>query len=83
MALIAQKQGDRYLTIVEIFPIKSSSSLDTAERYARTLAGIVRTLRMSVKKCEGVNVCASSLGSRCSCCPQAGCAIVFKGRSTY
>eukprot|EP00972_Heterocapsa_arctica_P084766 12484430-Heterocapsa_arctica.AAC.1 len=48
--------------MLEVPPIKSSSSLGAAEQYARTLAGIVRTLRLSVEEREGVDVRASSLG---------------------
>eukprot|EP00972_Heterocapsa_arctica_P067159 9911419-Heterocapsa_arctica.AAC.1 len=62
MAQVAQRRGDRDLTILEVSPIKSSSSLGASERYARTLAGIVRTLRLSVEEREGVDVQASSLG---------------------
>eukprot|EP00972_Heterocapsa_arctica_P051763 7614880-Heterocapsa_arctica.AAC.1 len=48
MAQVAQRRGGRDLTISEVSPIKTSSSLGAAERYARTLAGIVRTLKCGV-----------------------------------
>eukprot|EP00972_Heterocapsa_arctica_P022577 3321717-Heterocapsa_arctica.AAC.1 len=40
MALVARKRGGSELTTLEVSPIKSSSSLGVAERYARTLAAM-------------------------------------------
>eukprot|EP00972_Heterocapsa_arctica_P016509 2436318-Heterocapsa_arctica.AAC.1 len=49
MAVVARKRGVPELTTLEITPVKCSSSLGTAERYARTLAAMVRTLRFSLE----------------------------------
>eukprot|EP00972_Heterocapsa_arctica_P066504 9814073-Heterocapsa_arctica.AAC.1 len=62
MAVVARKRGGPKLTISETSPIKSSSSLGSAEHYARTLACMVRTLRLGVEERMGVDVKASSLG---------------------
>eukprot|EP00972_Heterocapsa_arctica_P047585 7019320-Heterocapsa_arctica.AAC.1 len=56
MALLARKRGVPELTTLEITPVKSSSLLGTAERYARTLAAMVRTLRFSLEDRMGVTV---------------------------
>eukprot|EP00972_Heterocapsa_arctica_P108841 16025810-Heterocapsa_arctica.AAC.1 len=56
MALVARKRGGSELTTLEVSPIKSSSSLGTAERYARTLADMVRTLRFSLQDRMGITV---------------------------
>eukprot|EP00972_Heterocapsa_arctica_P037031 5450950-Heterocapsa_arctica.AAC.1 len=61
MVVVARKRGLPKLTILETLPVKSSSSLGTAERYARTLAGMVRTLRLSIEERMGVDLKASSL----------------------
>eukprot|EP00972_Heterocapsa_arctica_P013963 2057757-Heterocapsa_arctica.AAC.1 len=62
MALVARKCGVPELTTQEITPVKSSSSSGTAERYARTLAAMVRTLRFSLEDRMGMTVDVMSPG---------------------
>eukprot|EP00972_Heterocapsa_arctica_P068201 10072203-Heterocapsa_arctica.AAC.2 len=61
MTAVAQKRGRPHLNTLETSPVKSSNSLGSAERYARTLAGMARTLRLSVEERMGVDMKASSL----------------------
>eukprot|EP00972_Heterocapsa_arctica_P027724 4076912-Heterocapsa_arctica.AAC.1 len=56
MALVARKRGGPELTTLEVSPIKSRSSLGVAERYARTLAAMVRTLRFSLQDRVGIMI---------------------------
>eukprot|EP00972_Heterocapsa_arctica_P105187 15498904-Heterocapsa_arctica.AAC.1 len=61
MAQVAQRRGKKELSILEVSPIKSSSSLGAAERFARTLSGIVRTLKLSLEERTGMELHTNSL----------------------
>ena len=51
---------DQEMTIIEQTPVKSSSSLGAAERFAATIGGITRTLRQSLIDRHGIALRATS-----------------------
>ena len=66
---VATRRGPKELTKIEYpnlmrietTPVKSSSSLGGAERYAQTLGGMIRTLRMSLTERLNIDLNATSL----------------------
>ena len=60
VAVARGSENDEPLTIVEESPNKSSASLGSAERWAETLGGLVRTLRADVEERQGVRLRANS-----------------------
>eukprot|EP00972_Heterocapsa_arctica_P102128 15049869-Heterocapsa_arctica.AAC.1 len=53
--------NDDPLTILEEKPNQSLVNLDTAERFAETLGGVVRTLKQNVEDRQHVKICVNSM----------------------